>query len=804
MWQALLPLLLLDPVPLLSPDGRGRAAPDRAFDLLELGLDLDLAPETRSVSGTATFSLKRLGPGPLVLDQEGLRIEAVTAQGQPAPFRIEPHHLVVEVPKDENLRVTVRYAATPRTGLHFRQVQAPDRYPEIWSQGEADDHRHWFPSWDHPNDRFAYQGQIRGPAGWKVTTNSGPDLVNYLVMVAAAPYVDADHPANPAYDVWVPPGTRPEAIARVLEPIPAMMELFAARTGVAYPWGPYRQVFVQRFLYGGMENTGATIMDDSLLVEASVGSTRARRVSNIVAHELAHQWYGDLLTCRTWRELWLNEGFATFMAAEWERSDEGEARYADQVRRWYEASQSGPALAGRFHQGPAAPDSHNVYNKGASLLQMARVMLGEAVFWAGIQRYTRAHQHQLVDTIDLQRALEAESGHQLDWFFQQWAELPYVPKLTVTSRYTDEILKITVAQATGAERPRYTLPITVEVGTAKGPQRLTAWLEDDDVELSLPLGEAPTYIAFDPDGGVLSSLTHEQRPPAWAAQTQSPSPYARLIAIAALGETDQPDALIAILGDGARPAVEREAAAEALGRQRNEAALLAQIGVSDDRVRRAVARALGRCPSAAAAAALARLVERDPNPDVGAAAMDALADVDVVVAQRAARSALRRSGAMEAELRRAAIEALGRWGEVADLPDLLNPKASGRLRITGARAAADIASRVESPAARRRAQDAIARFCEPLLDDLDLRTRQGAIDVLGRVGDLRSVAALEAFRRADTVQETRLAAARSIEAIGAMRPATPLAPAAEDARLQRIEDELKEIRQTVERGVDRH
>ena len=344
-----------------TPDARNALVPDRVFDLVRLELDLTLQPEARAVEGTATFHLKRLGPGPLVLDQVALDVAAVEQAGAALTFALRGEQLVIDVPQANRgvdvPPVTVRYRAVPRTGLHWR-LPGPgsvDAHAEVWTQGEQYDHRHWFPSFDHPNERFAYEGKITAPPGWRVHTNSGPDLVNYLVMVAAGDYTELRHPADPSLVLWVPPGTPAEATDRVLDPLPAMRALFEVRTGQPWPWGEYLQVYAQRFPYGGMENTGATINDARQLVDDRVG--HRPRTERVVAHELAHQWFGDLLTCRTFRELWLNEGFATFMEAEWERHQHGEHAYAARLDDWTRWSQSGPALAGRFHQPDGAPVS---------------------------------------------------------------------------------------------------------------------------------------------------------------------------------------------------------------------------------------------------------------------------------------------------------------------------------------------------------------------------------------------------------------------------------------------------------------
>lgn len=775
--------------PRLAPDARGAVAPDRTFDMEALRLDVALDPPAGTVAGTATWTVRRLGEGPLVLDQVGLTIEDVRVGEAPVPWRVDGDTLVVEVPGDRAV-VAVRYRATPRDGLHFRRPSAADAHPEVWSQGEGEDNRHWFPGWDHPNDRFVYEGHITAPPGYRVLTNSGMDVVNYLVMVAAGPY--EVHGAD-GIEAWVPPGTAPEGIARVLDPIPAMMRHFAERTGVPYPWGPYRQVFVQRFLYTGMENTSATI-EDRWMVGSARLANRDRRVENVVAHELAHQWYGDLLTCRDWRELWLNEGFATYMAADWQASVEGPESWAHGVHRRYQGSLGEQALAGRFHQGRGAPDNGNVYQKGASVLEMLRVLLGDEVFWRGIRGYTQGNQRALVDSEDLREALEAESGQELGWFFQQWVELPHVPVLTVRSTWTDGELRVQIAQDL-AERPAYTLPVEVEVPGPDGPVYKRAWLDDAEVDLVFALPERPAYVAFDPRGGLLATVRHTQDPAAWEAQLASPSPYARFVAIAALGDTDRTAPIARLAADPAAAHALRVAAVAALGEQRATAALLSLVEVPDPALREAVLTALGRGVGTAAVPALVARVERD-LPDLAAAALTSLGALDPATAVRLARPRLRGRTFEDVPLVAAAAAILGEHGAPSDLPALLRVEGPERARPRALQAAARLAGRQDPGQARARMLVDVARATEAMLPDDDLRAREAAVAILGEVGDAATIARLEAFRRAER-GDIRDAATAAITAIRSR--STPTASKNElEARMRALEERVDALLEATE------
>ena len=814
-WVALVPLLLLGPSRAGGFDRPGQRSPERAFDILSVDLQVQLDVEARVVRGTVRYTARPLHEGPLVLDRVDVDILAVRGIDAAAPpHHVHPGHLVLEVDpehlgEDGVLDVEIDFRAHPWTGVHFRGLGPPDAYPEVWTQGQQSDHRHWFPSWDHPNDRFEYTGAVTAPEGWRAVTNSGHDLPTYLIMFAAGPYDRHVHPDDPTTEVWVPPSTSAEAVARVLDPVPAMKAHFGARTGTEYPWGDYLQVFVQRFLYFGMENTGATINSARALVDDRVGATRPR-IENLVAHELAHQWFGDLLTCRTWSDLWLNEGFATFLAADYvvarQSTEEArEATQAAQVHRWYSRSggQAEP-MARRWHHPPGA-SSRNVYNRGAATLWMLRTDLGEAAFWRGVRTYVARHAHGSVETVDLRRAFEDETGRDLSGFFQQWTEGRGSPTLQVRERRVGDELIVTVLQVESDERPLFHVPVEIQVASDAGVSTHRDRLGREPIQFRVPVQGEVRWVAADPRGAVLAQWTHDQSPPRLEAQALEAPAFARLAAIQALGDTDASEVLGQIAADTTSPLPYREAAADALGDQRAHAPLLAALDDPDGAVRSAVADALGRCPHPDVAPALRRVVTADPNPDVRAAALTALAKVDPAAAVAAARRLTRLADREETWLVGAALDVLGAHGEARDLRRLVDPTLPYRSRPRGLRAAAAWIQRQPDPRVRQAQAPAVARAAERLLPDLDLRTRQAALDVLERVGDDRSLALLEAHRRATRVPAERSAAVRAITAIrGRDRPDFVDPATVQQAALESLEDRLDALEARLEHWEDRH
>ncbi len=792
-----------------SPSRPGVTVPDRPFDILSLHLDITLHPESHEVSGTARYTAQPLHDGDFVLNRVDVDILAVRNLDGPAPtFHVYGDFLVIQTNTSHlgdngQLDLEVDFRSHPWTGVHFREKGVADAYSEVWTQGEAIDHRHWFPAWDHPADRFTYTGTVHAPDGWRAFTNSGHDLVTYLIMFAAGPYEEHVHPTEPGIRVWLPPNTPKPTAERVLLPVSSMMTHFAERTGKAYPWGDYLQVFVQRFPYYGMENTGATINASRALLRPEVQDT-STHVENLVAHELAHQWFGDDLTCRSWPDLWLNEGFATYMAADWMQATQPteaarDALRAEHKHRWYDASrdQSQPMARRWFHEdGPA---NSNVYNRGAATLEMLRAEVGDTAFWNAIRAYVAQNGASLVETVDLQRAFEDISGRDLAGVFQQWVESPRSPAITVTESISDNTLHITVTQERKDDRPRFSFPVELDISVNGAITHLSDRMNGDSVRFSVPADGTVDWVAFDPQGAVMATVVHKQSPERLSQMALQAAPFARIRAIRELGETDASEALATLLANAQEPRPYRVAAARALSAQRVHGPLIAALEDPEAPIRLAAAQGLATCPDPAVAPALARIVDHDPNPMVRGAALTSLAHVSAPDALRRARTALRATERESVEWVQAAQAVLGKYGDAADLPRLLRMDVPYRNRNTSVTAAAQLALREHDDAKRQKMAREVARAAEVLLQDLDLRTRQTALGVLQQVGDERSIDLVEKHRRTTREPDEQAQAERALQAMRSRTQApAPTSEASIQARLEALEESLKDIRSDID------
>jgi HEAT repeat protein len=311
-------------------------------------------------------------------------------------------------------------------------------------------------------------------------------------------------------------------------------------------------------------------------------------------------------------------------------------------------------------------------------------------------------------------------------------------------------------------------------------------------------------VAFDPQGGVLSELTDEQDPEAWVAQLASPSPYAVLQAIRALGDTDESDALEAILGDEARSPIVRARAALALGRQRASEQLLPHVRAGHDRVRRSVVGALGKGTDGKALPVLEARLRSDKNPDVRAAALSSITQLSEPRGLSLARRLL---ADRHRKVIEEAVDVLGDHGSANDVSSLITPKLRRRVRNDGYRAAARILGRADEGPARDRAVSLLTRQLVAALDDVDLRSRQTAVHLLESVGDKSAVPHLEALRRAETVGHIADGARDAAMEIRSRSDEDAMEPGDENktqVRLEEMEKRLDELESEVEAWRDKH
>jgi aminopeptidase N len=338
------------PRPFAAPGTRTHFVGDRPARLAHVRLEWDLDLARKRLSGTATLTLvaRRDRLTALTFDAVELDIESVTVDGRTAGFDNDGEKLRVVCPEPPpegaKVEVAIRYACQPRRGLYFIGPDAdhPDRAVQCWTQGQDDDSRYYWPCIDHPIEKFTTEVICAAPAANFVLSNGVlrardelPDgrvrwhyalefpQPAYLVTLVAGPFVEiAERAPRTGVDVfyYVPPGREDDA-RRSFRRTPEMIDFFSERIGVPFAYPRYSQITVSEFIFGGMENTTATTLTDLVLLDERAAIDHD--VEGLVSQELAHQWWGDLLTCREWSEAWLNEGFATYFEYVWREHAKG-------------------------------------------------------------------------------------------------------------------------------------------------------------------------------------------------------------------------------------------------------------------------------------------------------------------------------------------------------------------------------------------------------------------------------------------------------------------------------------------------
>lgn len=823
---ALAVVLALDHAATRAADAPPRRYPrDRPIDVISETLDLDVDLEAQAISGTATivFAANAAPVRRIELDAVDLDVGAVreVPARRPLRFLATGEKLAIELAEPlgpgAGATIAIDYRAAPRAGLYFfGPTERDPRVPiQVWSQGQSEGSRRWFPCVDTPEERQATELIVRAPRGFEVLSNGalqGPPVEvdggkmrwhwkqefphpAYLVTLVVGKFaVRREEWRGIPILTYVPP-ERAEDAPRSFGETRAMLDLFSERFGVPYPFEKYAQVVVEQFIHGGMENTSAATLNEYTLHDERAHLDYSSE--GLVAHELAHQWWGDLVTCRDWAHIWLNEGFASYGEAVWEEGKRGADAYDYEMFAMSHGALEGGRelpLVRRRYRDPDECFGGGAYPKGAWVLHMLRREVGDELFWRGLRAYAEEWKGRAVETEDLRKTFERATGRSLGEFFWQWTERAGHPVLEVSAtwREDDRLLEVAVAQKQGGEP--FAFRCELAVVTAEG-KRLAFPVRVDEREqtIYLPLATRPRWFRFDDREAVLKEIAvRADRDQLVAALEAEPRAIARIEAARALGR-DRSDEAVDALGRALLrekfwgAAVEIAKALGEVPGDRARDALLGATGVEDPRARRAVVEALGsfhRDPKVAGAL-LALAAKGDPSVYVEAAVGEALARTRdpraFEVLARMLRAKATRSS--EETLRTAALRGL------AELPDLrglelalahAGPDERRSVRAAAIEAAGRLAGRKECPEETRQA---VAERIAGILEDSNAALKSAAIGALRDMGAEKALPALEALARHDPREDLR---ERAHEAAAKIRAGAP-----PDAEMARLREDLK-------------
>ena len=477
-----------------------------------------------------------------ILDAEELVVTAVLdSRNNPLKFKQEEKHITVTFSKTygygETVTFTVKYHATdPKSGLFFDE-ESPTHPRMVSTVSWPDNAHHWFPCYDFPHDKVTNEMIITVKNKYKVLSNGKlisvkEDKKNgtktyhwsqelphstYLFMLAIGPFaVIEDSLGSLPVTYWVYEKDVEDA-KWIFKKSPEMIDFFNKIFGYEYPWAQYAQVTSPR-MGGGAENTTATLLGQGVIHDKRAEQDFSWQ--RVIAHEIAHQWWGDLITLRTWSQTWLNESFGTYSDYLYTRHDKGEdegaydlLRKKSQYLREAHTRYMRPIVFDRYNRPHDNFDSHT-YPKGACVLHMLRFILGDKPFFRTLKHFLHKHEFQAVDTHDFMTAIKEVTGQNLDWFFEQYIFKPGHPVFDISYTWDENSqklkMKVVQTQDTSQGIPVYTIPVIIGITTPEKKMSEKVWIKQKEQVFEFSVNTKPLLVRFDEGNYILKEWTFDK------------------------------------------------------------------------------------------------------------------------------------------------------------------------------------------------------------------------------------------------------------------------------------------------------
>ncbi len=773
-------------------------APDREFHAINIDLSLKFNLQKKELFGTAVEKIVplRASLDTVHLDAVDMTIDKIVMKDKTLGFRYDGNTLAIGLGKsygiDDTLTYTITYSTFPKKGIFFVEADTayPNRTPQVWSQSEMEDARYWFPCHDYPDDFLTSSVSATVPRDWTVVSNgvmeremtdrkdstktfrwveSKPHVI-YLISIVAGKYsIVEDYFGKIPIYYYVAPEYAKYAEENFSH-TPDILKFYSEVTRYEYPWQKLALSAVTDFTFGGMENVSAITLTDNTMHNADAEPQESS--TDLVSHETAHQWFGDLLTCRTWANAWLNEGFATYFEALYGEHAFGEDHFnyemyhdhqevipADNVERR-------PTVYNRYYNSIDLFGDY-IYPRGASILHMLRGIVGNFFFFKAIQYYVHKFQHQNIDSHDFANAVWEATGYNLDWFFDEWLYKGGHPVFDVNYNYNDSSHSLTLhvaqTQKVDSVTPIYRMPVDIYIVTASQKITKTVWVDSLSNTYTFDVAEKPLMVNFDKDDYLLKELSFKKSIGELSYQLKNdPNVVGRVWAADesnVQNSTEAEDALVDGLKEDSFWGV-RITCAQALSNfndKKVEDALKAAIGDKDARVQDEAINGLAKYKDADIAPLLEHLYGTQKNYFVRAAAVKALASVEGEKATPIVENALTQDS-YEQVIKSAALTSLAMidsskaYDTAVEFAKYGEPQS---LRLQGMNEMVRLEPKSEET----------VNLLKKYLSDPFIWARMVAINSLGRVGDQGIIPLLQDREKTETDGRLQQAARRAIDSI---------------------------------------
>lgn len=564
------------------PGAKPHYNPDRPGQVEHIALDLDLDIPNQSYNGVCKIRINpvRDGVDVLTLDAVNLGIKSVKVGSAKQDFDYNGEQLLVRLKKPTEagkaITLVIDYRVEhPERGIYFiaPDKHYPDKPVQVWTQGEDEDSRFWFPCFDYPGQLATSEIRVRVPQEYMAVSNG--ELISteedgdakiyhwsqqeihptYLMTLAVGNFAEIrDEWQGKPVTYYVEKGYEDDA-KRTMGKTPRMIEFFSQKFGYPYPYPKYAQVCVDDFIFGGMENTSTTLLTDRCLLDERA-TLDNQRSESLVAHELAHQWFGDLVVIKHWSHAWIKEGMASYSEVLWVDQEYGAddaayyllgeaSNYLNEDKTRYRR----PIVTNIYREAIELYDRH-LYEKGACVYHMIRTQLGDELFFKAIHTFVNDNAHKTVETVDLLRAIDKATGYNLQPLFDQYVFRGGHPdyKVAYTWDGDSNLAKVTVTQTqakdgdTSSSSGLFDLKIplgfsVVEKGKVTDTQVFTVRIHEREQTFYFPLSQKPSFLSFDVGNHMLKTVELSYPVAELIAQLEhDPDPLSRIQAAEALAK----------------------------------------------------------------------------------------------------------------------------------------------------------------------------------------------------------------------------------------------------------------------------
>jgi aminopeptidase N len=517
-------------------------APDRQVDVRHIKLDVTPDFSKRTVSGRASLTVSPISKpvSVLRLDAFDLKIKNVRCDGAKIKdinsTRLDLQIAFAEpVNVGQVITVQIEYAAQPMMGLYFRtpEMGYPESDTHIWTQGETHEAPHWFPCFDYPNERSTTELICHVPQEMTVLSNGrqlsealddkGLKVVhwlqekthpNYLICLVAGKFakLEKQHRHIPL-GFYSQPSLAKHA-ANSFRDTDKIMAFFEDEIGVPFPWPKYDQATILDFHAGGMENTTITTLTSATIFAKETENIRTTQ--SLDAHELAHQWFGDYVTCKDWSHLWLNEGFASYYTHLYMGHAHGYETlqyrlYQDATNQILKQKDDKRPIVFKGYKDSGEQFDYRNYPKGSWVLHMLRSQLGADLYRKCVKAYLEKHALSSVVSDDLRQVFEEQSGRPLDRFFDQWLYHGRHPDLKISYQWLlkEQLAKVTIEQTHQVDDKVMLFEFPTVMRFVVNGKNIDHKIEVTKAkeEFYFPLSAQQTIVRFDTEYTILAEVT---------------------------------------------------------------------------------------------------------------------------------------------------------------------------------------------------------------------------------------------------------------------------------------------------------